>query len=417
MTDSTSLLAPSRERILLWLLAFIQFTAMTDFVIMMPLAPQIMQALQITPSQFAAAVSAYAWCAGLSGFFAATYVDRFDRKRLLLTMFALFALANLGCAMAGNFHFLLLARAFAGITGGVMRSIIMAIVGDVIPAQRRGEATGVVMTAFSMATVAGVPLGVMLGAHLGWQSPFAVLAVLSALVWLAAARIVPSLTAHLARGVTPLSRALPELGRLIAKPSHLTAFVMTALVMSSGMFIIPFFSPMLVANQGISPADISWLYMLGGLATFFTARFIGRLSDRHGNHRVFRWLSLLAMLPMLAVTHLPPLPFVVILFIFPSFMIVVSGRGIPLQSLQTMVPEPAHRGAFLSVNSAVQSVATGFGAWLGGQLVSMDAAGHLVGYGVNGWVAAGLTCAAALWVGRVRPARAKLPEGAVARPA
>src|SRR5258708_25345941 len=107
-----------------------------DFMVMMPLGPQIMHAFQISPAKFATAVSAYSWCSGLSGLLAATYIDRFDRRRLLLTIYALFALSNLGCALAPSYPLLLVARAFAGITGRVLGSVVMASVGDVSLAPR-----------------------------------------------------------------------------------------------------------------------------------------------------------------------------------------------------------------------------------------------------------------------------------------
>src|ERR1700679_3508137 len=182
-TNTLVLLLPAHERRLLWLLALTQFTIIMDFMVMMPLGPQIMRAFTITPAQFATAVSAYSWCSGLSGLFAATYVDRFDRRRLLLTIYALFALSNLACALASSYPLLLAARAFAGITGGVLGAVIMAIVGDVIPVQRRGAATGTIMTAFSLSAIAGVPAGVMLGARLSWAAPFVLLVVLSVLIW------------------------------------------------------------------------------------------------------------------------------------------------------------------------------------------------------------------------------------------
>lgn len=389
---------------LLWLLALTQFTLIMDFVMMMPLGPLIMRAFDISPTAFAAAVSIYAWFAGLSGFFAATYIDRFDRKRLLLATFAVFAIANMCCALAPNFHFLLLARAFTGLAAGVVSAVILAIVGDVIPVARRGTAMGMVMTAFPMAMVAGVPVGVFLAAYFGWQAPFFMLLALSVLVWIPASRIVPSLTGHLARGAAPLARVLPELFHLVTERRHLNAFMLTALVMTSGMMIIPFIPTMLVVNRGVQPSELSWIYMAGGLATMFTARFIGRMSDRHGKQRVFRIVATAAAVPMLFMTHFPPWPLIAAICLFPCFMVLVSGRGIPMQALQTTVPEPTRRGAFLSINSAVQSVATGLGAWLGGLMVSIDAGGTFVGFGTNGWMAAFLTCAAAVWVGRVKSA-------------
>lgn len=396
------LLTPKRERALLWLLAATQFTLIMDFMVMMPLGPQIMSAFAISPAAFATAVSAYSWCAGLSGLFAATYVDRFDRRRLLLVMFTLFTLSNLACALAPNFHTLLLSRAFAGLTGGVMFSIIMAVVGDVIPVARRGAATGIVMTSFSLAAVAGVPVGVVLGAQYGWQSPFYLLVGVSGLIWIGISRMVPSLRSHLAKTPPPLSRALPDLFALIFKPAHLRAFLLSVTVMAASMLIIPFISPVLVANYGVAPQEIAWIYFAGGMATLFTARLIGRLSDRLGKHRVFRWIALGSMAPLMFMTHMPHMPLLAIIAFFPTFIVLMSGRNIPLQALMTTVPEPARRGAFLSVNAAMQSLGTGLGAWAGGMFLDTAADGRITGYGTNGWVAVGLTIFAVAWVAQVR---------------
>lgn len=408
-------LPQAQERHLLWLLMLTQFTLIMDFMVMMPLGPQIMQALQITPAQFAAAVSAYSLCAGASGLLAATYIDRFDRRRLLLAMYALFALSNLACALAGSYVLLLLSRAFAGIGGGVLGSIVMAIIADVIPVQRRGAATGTVMTAFAMASVLGVPVGVLLGAHFHWSAPFWLLTALSLVVLGGAARLVPPLDKHLAAQPPSLAQVLPNLVALFTNPRHLNAFALTLMLMVSQMLVIPFISPVLVANHGIDPAQLSWMYMAGGVAAFFTSRLVGRLADRHGKHRVYRVAVALSLLPVLFMTHLPAaVGFVGMLLFFPFFMVSMNGRVVPLQALQTTVPQPAQRGAFLSANSAVMSLGTGLGAWLGGLLLSTGARGQIAGYGTVGWIAAALALATALWVGRVTAADAQLPRVAPA---
>ncbi|MCX4175159.1 MULTISPECIES: MFS transporter [Paraburkholderia] len=403
------------ERRLLWLLALTQFTIIMDFMVMMPLGPQIMHSFSITPAAFATAVSAYSWCSGLSGLFAATYIDRFDRRRLLLTMYALFALSNLACALASSFPLLLVARAFAGITGGVLGSVIMAIVGDVIPVQRRGAATGTIMTAFSLAAIAGVPAGVMLGAHFTWAAPFYLLVVLSVAVWVAGWQLVPSLAEHLSRRQPALGEVLPDWWRLLSNPRHMNAFALTFMMMVAHMLVIPFISPVLVANHGVAPAQLSWLYMAGGAATFFTSRRVGRLADRFGTRLVFQIAAALSFLPVLLVTHLPNLPFYALVMFFPFFMVLMSGRMVPMQALLTTVPEPARRGAFLSANSALQALGTGCGAWIGGLMLSSSPTGQIEGYGTVGWVAVAVALIGVLWVSRVRGAQSTVPPPGVFR--
>lgn len=396
------LLDASRERRLLWLLALTQFTVIMDFMVMMPLGPQIMHTFGIGPAAFATAVSVYSLCSGASGLLAATYTDRFDRRRLLLVVYGLFTLANLACALSGSYAMLLFARAFAGLTGGVLGSVVLAILADVIPPARRGAATGVVMSSFALAAMAGVPVGVALGAHFGWTAPFFLLTALTGLIWVGARHTVPSLTAHLSGVSQTPGQILTALWRLLTHPRHLRAFLLTFVMMCSHMLVIPFISPVLVANHGVAPQDLAWLYVAGGAASFFTSRAVGKLADRYGRRRVFVAAALLAFIPVLVMTHLPNWPFVGMLLFFPCFMVVLSSRMVPMQALMTTVPAPQVRGAFLSANSAVMSIGTGAGAWLGGLLLTNGAGGHIEGYGLNGWLAvlAGLFCV--VWVHRVK---------------
>lgn len=148
-------------------LAGIQFTHILDFMIMMPLGPQLTQLFAITDAQFGLLVSAYTLSAGASGLLASTYIDRFGRKRLLLVLYGLFGLATLACGLAPTYGTLMVARILAGTFGGVLSALSQTIVADVVPFERRGRAMGIVMTSFSVSTVAGVPLGLILAQYGG----------------------------------------------------------------------------------------------------------------------------------------------------------------------------------------------------------------------------------------------------------
>jgi DHA1 family inner membrane transport protein len=208
---------------------------------------------------------------------------------------------------------------------------------------------------------------------------------------------------------------LPDLWRLLSNPRHMNAFALTFMMMVAHMLVIPFISPVLVANHGVAPAQLSWLYMAGGAATFFTSRRVGRLADRFGTRRVFRIAAVLSFLPVLFVTHLPDLPFYALVMFFPFFMVLLSGRMVPMQALLTTVPEPARRGAFLSANSALQALGTGCGAWIGGLMLSSSPTGQIMGYGMVGWVAVAIALIGVLWVSRVQGAQNTMPPTGVLR--
>jgi predicted MFS family arabinose efflux permease len=268
-----------QERGLLGILSAVQFSHIVDFMLIMPLGPQLMRLFGSSPAEFGVLVSAYSFSAAIFGFINALYVDRMNRKTVLLVFFALFALATLACGLSSTYAALLIARAAAGAFGGSLNAIVQSIIGDVFPPDRRGRATGVVASAFSLASVAGVPLGIVIAASGHWQYPFLLLAVLCIPVWLFARRIVPDVTAHVS---AERAHPLRNLQQTLAVRSHQISFVFGVVLVLSGFTVIPYISPYQVANVGISDSDLAWIYLFGGAATFFTSRLIGRFADTHG---------------------------------------------------------------------------------------------------------------------------------------
>jgi len=406
-------LAPERERTLLLTLAGIQFAHILDFMIMMPLGPILMAELAIDARQFGLLVAAYSLTAALAGLPIALIADRLERKRFLLTLFGLFALATLACGLAPDYTTLLIARGLAGVFGGLLGALVHTMVGDLIPFSRRGRASGTLMMAFSLSTIAGVPLGLLLANAGGWRVPFLLIALLSgALLWLGA-RQLPVLRGHLREAVTgPTERAHPLAALLdtLAVANHRRALAFMALVMLGGFTVIPYLTIYATANVGIRQQDIPYLYLAGGCATFFTARWLGRLADRHGKLRVYRWVAGAALVPLFVQTHLPPVPLWAMIACATLFFVLVPGRMVPAMAIMTSAVEPRLRGTFLALNGTVQSLASSFAAALGGWLVSMQD-GRLVGYGDAGWLAMGATALTLLLAARIH-----LPESRGAVP-
>src|SRR6187431_3725574 len=98
------------QKVVVGMLAFLQFAVILDFMLMSPLGALIMPSLSVSPAQFGTVVSAYAFAAGISGLLTAGFADRFDRKKLLLFFYTGFIIGTLLCAMADSYLFLLLAR-------------------------------------------------------------------------------------------------------------------------------------------------------------------------------------------------------------------------------------------------------------------------------------------------------------------
>lgn len=382
----TTNLSPKRERWLLFTLAGIQFTSVLDFMIMMPLGPQLTQLFGISAGEFGLLVSAYTFSAGLSGLLASTYIDRFGRKRMMLTLYPLFGAAALACSLAPSYGLLIMARIASGFFGGVLMAISQTIVAEVIPFDRRGRAMSVVMTSFSVATVAGVPLALFLVSHFNWHTPFLAIACMVSLLVVVAMNTLPSLKGHLqAPSAEEASLSLlANLRSVLVDPNHLRAFAMSVSMVFAGFAVVPYITLYLQANAGFETDQIPYVYLFGGVSTLISARFIGLWSDRAGKAYAFRRLALLMPLPLLAVTVSAGLPQWAILVISSILFVVMSGRMIPGMALIGAAADPRRRGSFMTLNSAVQSLSMGLAAMVGGQILGRDAGGNLTHY----WMAA-----------------------------
>lgn len=388
-----------RERTLIAALAGIQFCHILDFMIMMPLAPLLMREFAISAAEFGLLLSSYSYTSAGTALLLAGSLDRFDRRHLLLGLFAVFIGLTFASALVPGYLTLLLARAASGACGSLLGAQVHTIVGEVIPFARRGRASGTIMAAFSLSTVAGVPLALTLAGWHGWRASFLFIAGLCLIFWLLAARALPPLAAH--RALHTGEAHLATLRAVLRDPAHGRALVLMVALVFAAFLAIPFITVHLTTNLGLAQDDLPFIYLVGGLATLFTSRAIGHLADHYGKQQVLRLVASLALVPLLLLTHLPPMPFPAVLAVTTIFFILVPGRMPPAMALATQAADPTRRGAFMAVNSAAMSLASGSAAIVAG-LIAAPHGGALTHYERAGLLAALINLFAIFWVGRLR---------------
>jgi predicted MFS family arabinose efflux permease len=391
-----------RERVLLSILASVQFTSIVDFMVVMPLGPQLRRTLGISPFQFGMIVSCYTISAGLAGLLASSVLDRFGRKQAFLSLYCGFLVGTLLCGLAFNYYGLLMARIVTGAFGGILGGMALAIIGDVFPEERRGRATGVLMSAFALASVVGVPFCLEVGRRFGWQVPFLLLSALGLPVLFLAVKFLPPLRDHL----TDLVYAHPwrRMRDTFSHANHLRAFALIFAIMFGGFSVIPYISIYLVSNAGISEKNLWLVYATGGLLTLVGAPLIGRLADRYGKLPVYRAVAAIAAVLMLTVTNLPAVPLALAVGVVGALMLCNAGRMVAGLSIVTSSVEPSRRGGFMSANSAVQHLASGLGAFVSGKIILTTAEGALENFDKVGLMAVTATVLTLWLAGRVRPA-------------
>lgn len=394
----------AREWAILLVLSGVQISHILDFMILMPLGPQFMRMFAIGPTQFGFLVSVYTFSAAAVGFAAAFVIDRFDRKKALLTLYACFAATTLLAASSQSYLTLLAARALAGAFGGVLSAIVFAIVSDLIAETRRGAALGVVMSAFSVAATAGVPISLYLANHFTWRAPFFFLAGLCLAVWSGVFWLLPHMRGHLraARERHPLEQARA----VFRDPNHHKVFLFSAMLFFSGFAVIPFISPYMVSNVGLPETDLPLLYLIGGIFTLVVVRLAGRLTDLHGKHRMFTLIAGASALAILVLTHLPRVSIGLAILASAFLMAMLSGRFVPAMALITSSVAPRLRGSFMSFNSSIQAFASGAASFGASLIIGRDAAGELTRYGSVGLLAVFATLVSIHLARRILPARA-----------
>jgi len=390
------------ERLLLFVLACINFTHIVDFMIMMPMGPQLMRFFGINTQQFSLIVSAYSLSAGISGFLAAFFVDRFDRKKVIAVAYVGFVLGTFACGLAPTYGLLIAARTTAGIFGGVLGAQVMSIVGDTFPYERRAQAMGVVMTAFSVASVIGVPMGLYLATAVSWHAPFLAVGALGLIVIFLILRFVPRLDAHLSQQSARYN-PLEVLTTILRNPNQLRALWLTTTIMLGHFSIIPWISPYLVANVGFGENQLYLIYLVGGLVTIFTAPVVGKLADRRGKLPVFVVFAILSLLPILLITTMPPASIYYVLFVSAIFFVFSNGRMIPTQAMVSSVVDPQHRGGFMSINSSVQLLAQAVATYGAGLIVQKAPDGQLLHYAWVGYASMAVIFLSIFIAQRVKP--------------
>lgn len=378
--------AHAQEKWIVFLLAVINFTHIVDFVVMAPLNPFLKEALSINSSQFGILVSSYTFSAAIAGLIAFFKFDAYDRRSALLFLYAGFIFGNLLCAIAPGYKFFLMARILAGAFGGVLGVLVFAVIGDIIPPARRGKTTGIVMAAFSAASVLGIPTGLMLAEAFDFHAPFTFLTVMSVLVYAVIWLKFPSLTVH--RSHASLEKDRKQMLHAFAVNANVRySLALTFCLMLAGFTIVPFVSDYLVFNVGLDKSSLTYTYFFGGLATAVTGPLVGKLADLHGKQRVFLIGATLSLFPIFFITVLPPMEIGWVLLFTSVFFILFGSRFVPAMTMVTSAVVPRERGSFMSINSTVQQFASSIAAMLSGFIIVNGPGGQLQYFWVCGIIA------------------------------
>jgi len=375
---------PSRRKWVLLVLTLIMFSTTLDFMVLMPLGPTLMNLFRISAKEFSFLVSIYSLTAGVFGLIGSLFFDRVGRKVSLVSSYFGFLLGTLFCAFAPSFSVLLIARAVAGAFGGLLSGICYAIIGDLFPISERGLATGKLLTAYSLASIIGVPSGLYLSSHIGWHATFGAIVVLGTFAMILALQVVPNGRWNMNLDPKGFFSGITQ---NFSDPNARNALWTTLLMVHSQFVVIPFISAYLVSNTGFPVIHLPHIYLLGGITTVVSGIGMGKLVDRYGARPTFTKTGLLFLIPVFWITHLGHSTLFITLTLTTAIFVLSNFRSVPAVTLISSSIPSNRRGSFMSLNTCVHQLGAASGTFLAGSVISSEApAGPMEGFSTTAYL-------------------------------
>lgn len=346
-------------------LCLASFTMVTCEFAPIGLLSQISSDLNQAPSTIGLTVTLYAWIGAASGLLSNWLNQWIPRKALLILLLLVLAASNALVALSPGFSMLLAARAVGAVAHGVFWAIVAATAAHIVPVQRLGLATSIVLGGITIATVMGVPLVNLVGQYDGWRTAFACLALMCVASAGAIALVLPSMNIHsLAKGV--------GFAAVLKRKDLLITYVITGLTAAAHFGAYTFVEPFIGHVPGITAYLIAALLFAFGAAGFLGNLLSALFLDRYLKGFILVALIAMASALLLLGIHGPLLGIAPVVTLLIIWGVAISAL---FTGLQTWVLSIAgeHTVPATAIHTAVLNSAIGVGVMMGG--AALDVAG------------------------------------------
>ena len=324
---------------------------------------------------------------------------RWSRRRALLVFLTAFLVVHILGAVTTSFAVLVGTRVVAALANAGFLAVAVAAVTAMADPGAKGRATSVLLGGVTLACVAGVPGGALLGQVWGWRSAFWAVAVVSVPALVAIVRSVPARVGSRGGGVRGELRSL-------RRPRLLVTLLLGALVNGATFCAFTYLAPLVTEVAGIGSVWVPAMLALFGAGSFLGVSVAGRIADvRPVALLAVGGVVLLAGWAVFAVVAGDPVWTTVLVFVQGTVSFAV-GSTLISQVLYAAPEAPTMAGAF---GTAAFNVGAAIGPWLGGLAI-----GAQFGYRSPLWVSAVLV-AFAFGVGRLASARARAASAGATR--
>lgn len=354
---------PPRAHLVIFALWLMVFSSGSQVMLISPIFPRIREQLGIAEGALGTLVAVDAVFLGLVALAAGPISDRIGRRRILLLGTGLMTVALTLHAFAFDYFSLLVVRAMAGASGGFLSGAAVAYVGDYFPYQRRGWASGWVMTGMAFGHIIGIPAGTVLAAQFGFRAAYFMFAATMLATFVLTWYGVPQPDVQRSAERLSVAGAARAYGAMLRQRAILAAVAVFAMTFLGNSLFVIYMPTWLETDIGANPSQVASLFLAGGIANVLIGPRAGRLSDRIGRKVVIIWASAGLVLTVFSVPYLVR-SYIASLVFFVLVMALFAARVGPFQALLTQLVPGERRGALMSLTVGVGQLGFAFGGML-----------------------------------------------------
>ena len=333
-------------------IGMVQFINALEFMIIAPVASFLLYPFHINVNQIGVLTAAYTFCAIFSGLIGYLYLDRFNKKHILLTSILFLGLAN-GLSICCSILCMIIAvRLLAGFFGGISLSLAIALIISHTDRSNRARALSIAMLAYPLVSVIGIPCGIWIAQLYGYQVLFATI---SAIIFICGIM-----------GIFVIPKSHSSFDKDIHKPLQLRFHsILAASLLGIAQFPIYLFIPSLAIIMEYNmhlPADkLPFIFMSGGISSFVITKISGNLAEHFGNFKpiiISTIIFIFAIILGVIYSYITPLVFMSVL------MGAVYMRLVATSIITSRYPKEHHRGGFSALQSSINNIGSTIAGFL-----------------------------------------------------
>ncbi|PBI92920.1 Purine efflux pump PbuE [Variovorax boronicumulans] len=354
---------PAPQRGALWALLAGNFVIGTGVMVVPGTLNEISASLAIKVATAGQLISAAAFVMCLGAPLLAAAVAGWDRRKLLALTLLWYATGHVAAALVPSFGALLPVRMLTVIAPAIFTPQAAACAGMLVPPEQRGRAVTFVFLGWSVASVLGLPIGALIGGHLGWRMAFMAIAALSvvsaASVWLT----LPS-------GIRPAALTAAAWSRVLRSPVLMGIVSVTALQGVGQFVLFSYFGPLLKQGFSADANTLSLMWALFGAFGLLGNMVVSRYIDRVGAGRMVLLTTGLIALSLLLWPLASTLAWLAVVLVPWGLGCFATNSS---QQARLVGLAPALAPGSVALNSSGIYIGQALGAALGGWLLANDA--------------------------------------------